>query len=95
MLTHAQEVEADQRGNFSTAESAFQNLFELLAFATTIVFPRPEDFHWPTLLSLVAVYSAAALYAPFARSRRGHLLHMPLCLERKPAFADRERLPSM
>ena len=74
-------VEAQYRGSFSSIEASFQNLFELLTFAMTIVFPRPEQFKYPALVSLVAVYVAALLYAKFVRDQRGHLLHMPLCLK--------------
>ncbi|SPO00604.1 related to iron transporter [Cephalotrichum gorgonifer] len=73
------EVESDYRGTFSTVEASFQNLFELLSYATTIVFSRPDQFHWPVLISCVAVYAAGGLYACFVRRRRGHLLHVPDC----------------
>jgi hypothetical protein len=32
-------------------------------------------------MSSMAVFTAGALYAKFARDRRGHLLHLPLCLK--------------
>ncbi|EFX03779.1 abhydrolase domain containing protein 12 [Grosmannia clavigera kw1407] len=73
-----EEVDVDHRGSFSTAEAAFQNLFEVLSYVITMVFPRPDKFHWPVLVSIVAVYTAAALYATFVRQRRGHLFHSPL-----------------
>ena len=76
------EVAGDERGSFSTAESAFQNLFEVLAYTTTIVFPRPEAFRWPVLVSVGAVYVAAALYTLFVRRRRGHLFHPPVPVQR-------------
>ncbi|KAK9424218.1 putative Ferroporti-1 [Seiridium unicorne] len=41
------EVEADHRGTFSTVEAAFQNLFELFSYVTTIIFSRPDQFQWP------------------------------------------------
>ncbi|KAK9792193.1 putative Ferroporti-1 [Seiridium cardinale] len=41
------EVEADYRGTFSTVEAAFQNLFELFSYVTTIIFSRPDQFQWP------------------------------------------------
>ncbi|KEF58886.1 uncharacterized protein A1O9_03729 [Exophiala aquamarina CBS 119918] len=70
-----------QRGSFSSVEAALQNFFELCAFAMTIVFPRPQQFCYPALVSLLAVSCSAALYAKFVRDRRGHLLHMPACLK--------------
>ncbi|POR38652.1 Solute carrier family 40 member 1 [Tolypocladium paradoxum] len=78
------EVEADYRGTFSAVEAAFQNLFELLSFATTIVFSRPDQFRWPVIISVVAVYIAGGLYTFFVRRRRGHLFHAPPCLRAKP-----------
>ncbi|XWW94107.1 hypothetical protein V2A60_002049 [Cordyceps javanica] len=76
-----EEVEDGNRGAFSSVEASFQNLFELLSFATTIVFSRPEQFHWPLVISIAAVYIAGGLYAFFVRHRRGHLFHPPACLK--------------
>lgn len=78
-----QEVEAESRGSFSTIEASFQNFFEMCSFASTMVFSRPAEFQWPVLMSCVAVFVAAALYAYFVRERRGHLLHVSACVERK------------
>lgn len=74
-------IQPPHRGSFSAVEMSLQNLFELCAFGTTVIFPRPDQFRYPALVSLVAVYCAAALYAKFVRDRRGHLLHMPSCLK--------------
>ncbi|KAL6694669.1 Ferroporti-1 [Trichoderma pleuroticola] len=71
-----EEVEAENRGVFSSVEAAWQNAFELLAFASTIVFSRPEEFKWPSLISTLAVASASSAYATFVYLRRGHLLHL-------------------
>ncbi len=75
-LTVFQDVEAESRGAFSSVEAACQNAFELLSFASTIVFSRPEQFKWPSLISVGAVTSAWALYSLFVYIRRGHLLHL-------------------
>jgi len=72
-------VDASQRGSFSAVESSLQNFFELCTFAMTIVWSRPEQFKYPAIISLAALYTAAACYARFARVERGHLLHVPLC----------------
>ncbi|RYP08038.1 hypothetical protein DL765_008932 [Monosporascus sp. GIB2] len=37
------EVEPEHRGSFSTVEAGFQNLFELLSYASTIIFSRPDQ----------------------------------------------------
>jgi iron-regulated transporter 1 len=81
-------IQPPNRGTFSAVEMSLQNLFELCAFATTLVFPRPDQFRFPALISLAAAYCAATLYAKFVRDRRGHLLHMPSCLK---GARDRDR----
>lgn len=75
-----EEVEGDHRGSFSTVEAAFQNLFELASYVTTIIFSRPDQFQWPVVISIGAVYVAGGLYATFVRQRRGHLFHRPACI---------------
>jgi solute carrier family 40 (iron-regulated transporter), member 1 len=70
-----EEVEAERRGSFAAIEASLQNIFELCSFAITIVFSRPEQFHWPVYMSCAAVYVAGVLYAWFVRNRRGHLIH--------------------
>ncbi|ETS74302.1 hypothetical protein PFICI_14168 [Pestalotiopsis fici W106-1] len=52
------EVDANHRGTFSTVEAAFQNLFEMFSYVTTIVFSDPKQFQWPVVISVVAVYMA-------------------------------------
>ncbi|KUI63324.1 Solute carrier family 40 member 1 [Cytospora mali] len=77
------EVEDDHRGTFSAVEASFQNLFEMLSYLTTIIFSRPEQFRWPLLISVGAVYTAGGLYSCFLRKRRGHLFHAPPCVRHK------------
>lgn len=83
MLTLAQEVQGDRRGIFSTVEASFQNIFDLLSWALTIIWSNPNSFQWPVIISVAAVYLAGGLYASFLRQRRGHLVHSPSCLGRK------------
>jgi iron-regulated transporter 1 len=91
------EVESDVRGMFSSLEASCQNIFEMLAFLSTIIFPRPEQFKIPAIISASAVATAALLFAYFVRKRRGHLLHASRCLERhqnsKPRHRSWEALP--
>jgi iron-regulated transporter 1 len=70
------------RGSFSAIEMSLQNLFELLSFATTMVWYRPQDFTIPILISAGAIVSSAACFAGFVRQKRGHLLHTDRCLKR-------------
>ncbi|KAK3681657.1 Ferroporti-1 [Podospora appendiculata] len=71
-----EEVEAEHRGAFSSVEAAWQNAFELLSYASTMVFSQPGDFKWPVVLSVTAVASASSAYTFFVYLRRGHLLHL-------------------
>lgn len=71
------------RGRFSATETALQNLFELTTFASTMLFPRPEQFLYPVLMSIGSVVAASACFAAFVRQRRGHLLHASKCLKRQ------------
>ncbi len=77
-----EEVEPELRGTFSSQEFAFQNVFEMLSFTSTIAFSRPSQFKIPATISAAAVGMAGVLYAAFVRSRRGHLVHFSNCVER-------------
>ena len=81
-----EEVEAELRGTFSSQEFAFQNVFEMLSFASTIAFAKPAQFRYPATISAAAVGVAGILYAAFVRSRRGHLVHLSRCMERHSKF---------
>lgn len=70
------------RGSFSAIEVSLQNFFELLSFATTMIFYRPEDFKIPIYVSAAAIATSAACFAGFVRQKRGHLLHTDRCLKR-------------
>ncbi|KAL4891271.1 Ferroporti-1 [Aspergillus ambiguus] len=72
-------VEEHERARFSSTEMALQNTFELLSFATTIVFPRPEQFKYPVYISYGAIGVAAIFFAAYVRRERGHLLHTSKC----------------
>ncbi|KAE8145485.1 Ferroporti-1 [Aspergillus avenaceus] len=74
-------VSEDNRARFSATEVALQNIFELLSFATTVVFPHPNQFQYPVYISVGAVTLAAICFAAYVRKERGHLLH----LEVRPA----------
>jgi iron-regulated transporter 1 len=85
------EVESDVRGTFSSLEASCQNLFEMLAFLSTMIFSRPEQFKIPAAISAGAVATAALLFTYFVRKRRGHLLHASRCLERHHTSKERHR----
>ena len=77
-----QEVQGSHRGSFSSTEASFQNAFELLSYVSTIIWSHPNQFRYPVLLSVVAVHVAAFLFGKFLRRRRGHLVHVPICIKR-------------
>ena len=83
-----EEVDEQARGTFSTVEASFQNLFELLSYLTTIVFPHPDQFRWPVVISVVAVYTAGGTYTAFVRKRRGHLIHLHKCIKPRGENSD-------
>lgn len=59
---------------------ALQSVFEMLSFASTIVFSSPEQFQYPVIISTGAVTLAAICFAAYVRKERGHLLHRSKCL---------------
>jgi solute carrier family 40 (iron-regulated transporter), member 1 len=76
-----QRTPESERGQYSAIEMGVQNLFELLSFASTMVFPDPKQFQYPVLISLGAVLTSACCYAAFVRKERGHLLHLSTCIK--------------
>ncbi|KAF2223150.1 Ferroporti-1 [Elsinoe ampelina] len=87
-----EEVEAEGRGRFSAIEAGFQNLFEMLAFATTIIWARPEEFKVPALISAGSTAGAAVLYALYVRRERGHLFHRSKCFDKRGGGQGYNRL---
>ena len=83
------------RGSFSAIEMSLQNFFELLSFATTMIFYRPEDFKYPVYISAGAVALSAACFAGFVRQKRGHLLHTSKCLKRAGKSGRYQILPTI
>ncbi|KAJ8110010.1 hypothetical protein OPT61_g7030 [Boeremia exigua] len=83
------------RGSFSAIEMSLQNFFELLSFATTMIFYRPEDFKYPVYISAGAIALSAACFAGFVRQKRGHLLHTSKCLKRAGKSGKYQILPTI
>ena len=69
-----EEVNEQSRGTFSTVEASFQNLFELLSYLTTIIFSTTNQFQWPAIISVIAIYIAGLICMLFVKKRRGHLI---------------------
>ncbi|KAL6708850.1 hypothetical protein ACN47E_002257 [Coniothyrium glycines] len=90
-----EEAPEETRGSFSAVEMSLQNLFELLSFATTIIFSRPKDFKIPVYISGCAIAASAACFAGFVRQKRGHLLHTDKCLKRMGKKARYRALPTI
>ncbi|KAL1306798.1 hypothetical protein AAFC00_005457 [Neodothiora populina] len=83
-------VQADQRGAFSAIEASVQSVFELLSFASTVVFAKPGQFKYPAAISGTAVATAGILYACFVRCRRGHLFHASDCVKGRGSSGKRD-----
>lgn len=73
------------RGSFSATEASFQNLFELMGYATTLIFFKPEQLTVPVAISVGSIALAGAVYAAWVRKERGHLVH---CYLEKFGFSD-------
>ncbi|KAI4234033.1 MAG: hypothetical protein LQ349_004039 [Xanthoria aureola] len=78
-----EEVSSNSRSQFSTTEAALQNLFEMLSFATTSVFSKPELFQYPALISVGATGVANLCFTTYVKQNRGHLFHKSRCLARQ------------
>jgi iron-regulated transporter 1 len=76
-----EKVPESKRGTFSACEMGLQNLFELLSFGSTILFPNASQFRYPVMISLGAVLSADCCYAAYVRQERGHLIHFSSCIK--------------
>lgn len=84
IFTHlVQEVSSDSRSQFSATEAALQNLFEMLSFATTSIFSKPEQFQYPALISVGATAIANLCFTTYVKQDRGHLFHKSRCLARQ------------
>ncbi|KAL4957692.1 Ferroporti-1 [Aspergillus filifer] len=68
------------RSSFSATEMALQSVFEMVSFATTIIFAAPEQFKYPAYISYGAIAVATACFAAYVRRERGHLLHGSKCM---------------
>ncbi|KAL4779483.1 Ferroporti-1 [Aspergillus varians] len=73
-------IDSSSRARFSGTEMALQSVFEMLSFATTIVFDDPDQFKYPVYISYGAIAVAAACFAAYVRRERGHLLHTSKCM---------------
>ncbi|KAI2635065.1 Ferroportin1-domain-containing protein [Xylaria nigripes] len=64
-----------RRSSFAGVENSVINVFEVLGATFTIAFPRPEQYPWLALASLISIIIAWSMYAWWLRSQRGHLIH--------------------
>jgi len=88
-------ISPSSRGRYSATEMALQNLFELLSFAATMVFARPEQFKYPVLMSAGAVIAASLCFTTYVKRNRGHLFHRSRCLgEKKYVEVPHEEPPA-
>lgn len=65
------------RMRFSSTEVACQNVFEMLSFATTAIWQRPQEFRVPVFMSYACLVAATVLYSRFAVRNRGRSYQVP------------------
>jgi hypothetical protein len=70
---------------FASSKGLIRNKL-FVARAQTIIFSKADQFQWPAVISVIAVYVARGTYMVFVRRGRGHLVHMPSCI--KPPLED-------
>ena len=87
-------ISPGSRGRYSATEMALQNLFELLSFATTMAFARPDQFRYPVLMSAGAVMVASLCFTTYVKRNRGHLFHRSRCLGEKKYVEVPEEEPA-
>ncbi|BCS19326.1 putative iron-regulated transporter [Aspergillus puulaauensis] len=73
-------IDSGKRARFSATEMALQSMFEMISFATTIVFEDPDQFKYPVYISYGAIGVAAVCFAAYVRRERGHLIHTSKCM---------------
>ncbi|KAL8645334.1 MAG: hypothetical protein Q9226_007352 [Calogaya cf. arnoldii] len=78
-----EEVSSNSRSQFSATEAALQNLFEMLSFATTSIFSKPDQFQYPALISVGATAVANLCFTQYVKQNRGHLFHPSRCLAKQ------------
>jgi iron-regulated transporter 1 len=63
-------------GSLNGIQVSMQNVFELLGYGSTVLWPYPEQFWLPSFLSLSCVFIALVLYTVYIKYKRGHILHL-------------------
>jgi iron-regulated transporter 1 len=63
-------------GSLNGIQVSMQNIFELLGYGSTVLWPYPEQFWLPSLLSFSCVFMALVLYTVYIKYKRGHILHL-------------------
>ncbi|KAH7115266.1 iron transporter [Dendryphion nanum] len=59
------------RAQFSATEMGCQNVFELLSSTMTIIFDRPDQFHYPIFISCTMIVLSSFCYFVFVRKAKG------------------------
>ncbi|KAF2149541.1 hypothetical protein K461DRAFT_230750 [Myriangium duriaei CBS 260.36] len=84
-------VESEGRGRFSAIEAAVQNAFELLSYASTIVWANPNQYRYPATITMAAVACATLTFSIYTKQKRGHLFHVPACMDCHKAPGTKSR----
>jgi len=65
-----------KRNRMTALQLAMQSAFDLLKYVVTLSASTPAMFKWTALVSWIAVFVGAVVYAVHLRGLRGHLFHL-------------------
>ena len=68
-------VVEEERGVVSGVMSSMNSNMDMLHYILVIIAPRPQDFRYLALVSVVMVTSGLLMYASYVHKVRGHLFH--------------------
>ena len=64
-----------RRNRLTALQISLQNLFNLLKYVLTLILSNPASFKYTAVVSWMAVFTGASVYAIYLRKVRGHLIH--------------------
>ncbi|KAI8577891.1 hypothetical protein K450DRAFT_249796 [Umbelopsis ramanniana AG] len=65
----------DRAGLISGFQYSLCNAFDMLAYATTIIWSSPDLFYIPATISFAMVAFAAIVFTVYVKQQRGHVIH--------------------
>ncbi|GAB5590738.1 hypothetical protein Unana1_05638 [Umbelopsis nana] len=65
----------EEAGLISGFQYSLCNIFDMLAYATTIIWSSPDSFYIPATISFTTVVLAAIVFTMYVKQQRGHVIH--------------------